>query len=111
MIDKDFATLRARAALAGIQITRRDTNSFDVKRGDSQFWFNFTASYSAVDFQDEMQGKTVIAPKFSFHISGDRQATQKADLRRLAREVGIILQTEMPSSAVVQTWRGVPNER
>ena len=112
MTDNKLATIATRATETNIKITRPDANSFDVKRGDSEFWLSFTASYSADDFQavsrDGVQGKTVIAPTFLFHISANRQAPKRADLRRLAKEVGVILQNQMPSAAVVQNWRGTP---
>ena len=52
MTDNKLATIATRATETNIKITRPDANSFDVKRGDLEFWLSFTSSYSADDFQD-----------------------------------------------------------
>ena len=78
MTDKEFANLAARAAMTGIEITRRGRDSFDVKRGDSQFWFK---------------------------LPGDTHFTRTAGCRHLAKEVQDILQDEVPGLTVKATAR------
>lgn len=110
MNDKEYATLAAKAAISGIELTRRDGDSFTVKRGEHQFWFTCHGdTHVAVETCDDIhdvlqhgvQEKTRIAPKFEFHITGTR-VPQQLGSRRLAKEIRAIFQTEMPGWAVVE---------
>ena len=78
MKDKEFANIAARAAMTGIEVTRRGVDSFNVTRGQSQFWFR---------------------------LPGDTHFSRTAGCRHLAKEVQAILQAEIPGVDVVATGR------
>lgn len=69
MNDKQFANLAARAAMAGIEITRRGPASFNLVRGgESQYWFK---------------------------LPGATSFTRTAGCQRLAKEIEDILRDEL----------------
>ena len=78
LTDEEFATLAARAAMTGIEITQRGADIFNVKRSESQFWFR---------------------------IPGEMYFTRTAGCRHLAKEVQDILQDEVPGVTVKATGR------
>ena len=78
MTEEEFATLAARAAMTGIEITQRGTDIFNVKRSESQFWFR---------------------------IPGEMYFRRTAGCRHLAKEVQDILQDEVPGVTVKATGR------
>ena len=62
--------------MTGIEITQRGADIFNVKRGESQFWFR---------------------------IPGEMYFTRTAGCRHLARETEAILQCELPGVTVKAT--------
>lgn len=78
MTEKEFANLAARAAMTGIEVTQRGDDSFNVTRGESQFFFR---------------------------LPGDTHFTRTAGCRHLAKEVQDILQAELPGTTVIASRR------
>lgn len=88
MTDKEFANIAARAAMTGIQVTRRGPDSFNVVRGASMFFFrvpgepSFTRTTGCGHLANEIEqilkdvlpDMTVIAPGKWFKTSAPRVA-------------------------------------
>ena len=78
MTDLEFMNITRRGWDAGIEITRRGADSFNVKRGESMFFFR---------------------------IPGDTYFSRTVGCRLLAKEVQEILQSELPGTEVVATGK------